>query len=377
GQRVIDTFFPITKGGTAAIPGGFGTGKTITQHQLAKWSDADVIIYVGCGERGNEIVDILESFPKLIDPNTGQSIMERTILIANTSNMPVSAREASIYTGVTMGEYYRDMGYNVALMADSTSRWAEALREISAGLEEMPAEGGYPSYLSARLAEFYERAGVVTTLGSRHRHGSLTLIGAVSPPGGDFTEPVSANTKRFTRTFWALDKALANARHYPAINWMISYSEYLIDTAKWWSKETDSKWLSYRNAAIELLQQEDELREIARLIGTEALPDSHQLILFTARLLRIAFLQQNALHPVDTYSSPKKQYYMLKIIMDFYTDAKKIIDMGVPVFKISNLPVVKEIMLMKESISNEQLQKLETLRTRVKEQLEGIELALR
>ena len=377
GQRVIDTFFPIAKGGTASIPGGFGTGKTITQQQLAKWSDADVIIYVGCGERGNEMVDILSSFPKLSDPKTGKPLMERTILIANTSNMPVSAREASIYTGVTIGEYYRDMGYHVALMADSTSRWAEALREISGRLEEMPAEEGFPSYLPTRLAEFYERAGVVKTLGSEGHVGSLSIIGAVSPPGGDFSEPVTSHTKRFTRAFWALDKELADARHYPAISWILSYSEYVEEVSEWWSVNVDKEWQSYRNEAVEILQHEDELREIVKLVGPEALPDSQRLILEAARMLRIAFLQQNALDPIDTYSTPQKQFKMLKIIIDFYHAVERIIEKGIPIFKITQLSVMPEIMRMKNEIPNDKIQMFDDLYQRVKDQLSNLEEALR
>ncbi len=377
GQRIIDTFFPIAKGGSASIPGGFGTGKTITQQQLAKWSDADVVIYVGCGERGNEMVDILSSFPELKDPKSGKPLMERTILIANTSNMPVSAREASIYTGVTIGEYYRDMGYHVALMADSTSRWAEALREISGRLEEMPAEEGFPSYLPTRLSEFYERAGIVETLSSGKRIGSLSIIGAVSPPGGDFSEPVTTHTKRFTRVFWALDKELADARHYPAINWILSYSEYVDEVSEWWSKNIDKEWRRYRNEAMKILQREDELKEIVKLVGPEALPDSQRLILEAARMLRIAFLQQNALDPIDTYSTPLKQFKMLKIIITFYEDARKIVEKGVPIFKITQLPIVTEIMRMKGEVPNDNPQLLDEYYLRVKESLSRLKESLR
>ena len=375
GQRVIDTFFPIAKGGSAAIPGGFGTGKTITQQQLAKWSDADVIIYVGCGERGNEIVDILSTFPELSDPRSGKPLMERTIIIANTSNMPVAAREASIYTGVTIGEYYRDMGYHVALMADSTSRWAEALREISGRLEEMPAEEGFPSYLPTRLGEFYERAGAVETLGGEI--GSLSIIGAVSPPGGDFSEPVTTHTKRFIRVFWALDKELADARHYPAINWILSYSEYVEEISEWWSKNVDKEWRRYRNEAMKILQREDELKEIVKLVGPEALPDSQRLILEAAKMLRIGFLQQNALDPIDTYSIPLKQFKMLKIIIDFYEGAKKVIERGVPIFKILQLPIVTEIMRMKSEIPNDKVQLLDEIDLRVKNSLAESEESMR
>jgi len=373
GQRIIDTFFPIAKGGTASIPGGFGTGKTVTQHQLAKWSDADIIVYIGCGERGNEMVDVLTSFPKLTDPRTGRPLMERTILIANTSNMPVSAREASIYTGITIGEYYRDMGYDVALMADSTSRWAEALREVSGRLEEMPAEEGFPSYLPTRLAEFYERAGAVETLGSEKRVGSLSVIGAVSPPGGDFSEPVTQHTKRFTRVFWALDKELADARHYPAINWMQSYSGYLDDLSEWWMKNISKEWRKYRDEAMRILQKEDELKEIVKLVGPEALPDRQRLILETARIIREAFLQQNALDPVDTYCPPVKQFKMLKIIVDFHKFAERIVNKGAPVFKVRTLPVLRDIMHMKTSIPNDKPELLDELYKKVQDQFSELE----
>ncbi len=377
GQRVIDTFFPIAKGGSASIPGGFGTGKTITQQQLAKWSDADLVIYVGCGERGNEMVDVLTSFPKLTDPTTGHPLMERTILIANTSNMPVSAREASIYTGITIAEYYRDMGYAVALMADSTSRWAEALREVSGRLEEMPAEEGFPSYLPSRLAEFYERTGVVESLGTEKRVGSICAIGAVSPPGGDFTEPVTQHTKRFTRVFWALDPELADARHYPAINWVQSYSGYISDLAGWWQDKVDKNWNSYREQAMRILQTEDELKNIVKLVGPEALPDKQRLILETARIIRTAFLQQNALDPVDTYCSPQKQFKMLKIILDFHSLAERVVNKGAPIFKITQLPITEEIMRMKTSVANDKANLLDDLETRMKHHFEMLEASLR
>lgn len=372
GQRIVDTFFPIAKGGTAAIPGGFGTGKTVMQHQLAKWSDADIIIYIGCGERGNEMVDVLTSFPKLNDPRTGRPLMERTILIANTSNMPVSAREASIYTGIMIGEYYRDMGYNVALMADSTSRWAEALREVSGRLEEMPAEEGYPSYLPTRLAEFYERTGIVKTLGSDERIGSICAIGAVSPPGGDFSEPVTQHTKRFTSTFWALDKDLADARHYPAINWIQSYSGSLNDLTEWWTTNINKEWRDYRDKAMRILQREDELKEIVKLVGPDALPDSQRLILETARILRNVFLQQNALDPIDTYCLPLKQFKILKIIIDFYNLAERIVNKGAPIFKITQLPVLPEIMRMRE-IPNEKVDLLDELSKKIQYQFSELE----
>ncbi len=377
GQRVIDTFFPIAKGGSASIPGGFGTGKTITQQQLAKWSDADLVIYVGCGERGNEMVDVLTSFPKLTDPTTGHPLMERTILIANTSNMPVSAREASIYTGITIAEYYRDMGYAVALMADSTSRWAEALREVSGRLEEMPAEEGFPSYLPSRLAEFYERTGVVEPLGAEKRVGSICAIGAVSPPGGDFSEPVTQHTKRFTRVFWALDPELADARHYPAINWVESYSGYISELAGWWHDKVDKDWDNYREKAMRILQAEDELKNIVKLVGPEALPDKQRLILETARIIRTAFLQQNALDPVDTYCSPQKQFKMLKIILDFNSLAERVVSKGAPIFKVTQLPITEEIMRMKTSVANDKVNLLDDLETRMNQHFESLEASLR
>lgn len=377
GQRVIDTFFPIAKGGSAAIPGPFGAGKTVTQQQLAKWSDANIVIYVGCGERGNEMVDVLDTFPKLLDPTTGHPLMERTILVANTSNMPVSAREASIYTGITLAEYYRDMGYAVALMADSTSRWAEALREVSGRLEEMPAEEGFPSYLPSRLAEFYERTGVVETLGADKRVGSICAIGAVSPPGGDFSEPVTQHTKRFTRVFWALDAELADARHYPSINWMASYSGYIAELAGWWHKQVDEKWNSYREEAMRILQAEDELKNIVKLVGPEALPDKQRLLLEIARVIRIAMLQQNALDPIDTYCSPQKQFKMLKIIVDFHHLAEKVVSKGAPMFKVTELPVMEEIMRMKNTIPNDKVTQLDELEKKMYDDFAKLESTLR
>ncbi|XHH09059.1 MAG: V-type ATP synthase subunit A [Candidatus Bathyarchaeia archaeon] len=377
GQRVIDTFFPLAKGGSAAIPGPFGAGKTVTQQQLAKWSDANIIIYVGCGERGNEMVDVLDSFPKLTDPTTGHPLMERTILIANTSNMPVSAREASIYTGITLAEYYRDMGYAVALMADSTSRWAEALRELSGRLEEMPAEEGFPSYLPSRLAEFYERTGVVEVLGSDKRVGSICAVGAVSPPGGDFSEPVTQHTKRFTRVFWALDAELADARHYPSINWMNSYSGYIGELAEWWHNTVDKEWANYRDEAMRILQAEDELKNIVKLVGPEALPDKQRLILETARIIRIAILQQNALDPVDTYCSPQKQFKMLKIVVDFHHLADGVVSKGLPISKITSLPVTEEILRIKTCIPNDKLSMFEDLEKRIHESFLMLETNLR
>ncbi len=377
GQRVIDTFFPVAKGGSAAIPGPFGSGKTVTQQQLAKWSDANIIIYVGCGERGNEMVDVLDSFPKLIDPTTGHPLMERTVLVANTSNMPVSAREASIYTGITLAEYFRDMGYAVALMADSTSRWAEALREVSGRLEEMPAEEGFPSYLPSRLAEFYERTGVVEVLGSGKRVGSICAIGAVSPPGGDFSEPVTQHTKRFTRVFWALDAELAAARHYPSINWMASYSGYIQDLAGWWHKEVDKNWNSYREEAMRILQAEDDLKNIVKLVGPEALPDKQRLILETARIIRIAFLQQNALDPIDTYSTPQKQFKMLKIIVDYHRLADNVVGKGAPISKVTEMPITEEILRMKTSIPNDKIELIDDLEKRMYESFAILEATLR
>lgn len=350
GQRVIDTLFPIAKGGAAAIPGGFGTGKTMTQHQLAKWCDADIIIYVGCGERGNEMSQVLEEFSELIDPKSQRPMTDRTVLIANTSNMPVAAREASIYTGITLAEYYRDMGYHVAMMADSTSRWAEALREISGRLEEMPAEEGFPAYLPSRLAEFYERAGRVTSLcGSE---GSVTLIGAVSPQGSDFSEPVTQNTKRFTRCFWALDKSLAYARHYPAINWIDSYSEYFNDLDPWFEENQGKDFVKYRTKIAALLQEENQLMEIVKLIGSDVLPDDQKLVIETARVIRVGFLQQNAFHADDTYVPLEKQKLMMKTILHMHKKSKKIISAEIPISKILNLGLFDKLTKMKYDIPN-------------------------
>jgi V/A-type H+-transporting ATPase subunit A len=329
GQRVIDTFFPIAKGGTAAIPGGFGTGKTVALHQLAKWSDAKVIIYVGCGERGNEMTDVLREFPELEDPASGEPLMNRTVLIANTSNMPVAARDASVYTGITIAEYYRDMGYDVALMADSTSRLAEAMREISGRLEEMPGEEGYPAYLASRLAEFYERAGRVKLLGSKDKEGSVSVMGAVSPPGGDFSEPVAQNTLRIVKVFWALDSDLADRRHFPSINWLKSYSLYINEIQSWWNKEIASDWLKLRNKAMALLQKESELQEIVKLVGPDALPPRERAFLESARMIREDFLQQSAFHEVDTYCSSKKQYKILKIILKVSDEFQNAIEKNV------------------------------------------------
>ncbi|MFW3145355.1 MAG: ATP synthase subunit A [Thermoplasmatota archaeon] len=331
GQRILDTFFPIAKGGTAAIPGGFGTGKTVTQHQLAKWSDADVIVYIGCGERGNEMTDVLREFPRLEDPRTKEPLMSRTVLIANTSNMPVAAREASVYTGITIAEYFRDMGYDVALMADSTSRWAEALREISGRLEEMPGEEGYPAYLSSRLANFYERSGSVTCLTAKERTGSISVIGAVSPPGGDFSEPVTQNTLRIVKVFWALDSNLADKRHFPSINWLKSYSLYMDKVEHWWRSNISSDWMDMRSKAMALLQQEAELQEIIQLVGPDALPPSQQVTLETTRMLREDFLQQNAFHDVDSFCPESKQVGMLRIILLFNDLAQSAVGRGASV----------------------------------------------
>lgn len=351
GQRVIDTLMPIAKGGTAAIPGGFGTGKTMTQHQLAKWCDADIIVYVGCGERGNEMTQVLDEFGELIDPRTGRKLTDRTVLIANTSNMPVAAREASIYTGITLAEYYRDMGYDVAMMADSTSRWAEALREISGRLEEMPAEEGFPAYLPSRLAAFYERAGRVVSLGGGE--GSVTVIGAVSPQGSDFSEPVTQNTKRFTRVFWALDKSLAYARHYPAINWTDSYSEYDGDLADYYNNNVNLSFMEYRRQLLSLLHEESKLMEIVKLIGADVLPDDQRLVIDVARVIRVGFLQQNAYHKDDTYVPLSKQFLMMKTILHLYEKGKSLVATGKPVAGISKSGILEKLIKMKYDIPND------------------------
>lgn len=361
GQRVIDTFFPLVKGGTAAIPGGFGTGKTVTLHQIAAWANAQVVLHVGCGERGNEMTEVLIKFPKLKDPSTGRSLMERTILVANTSNMPVAAREASIYTGVTMAEYYRDMGYDVVLVADSTSRWAESLREISGRLEEMPAEEGYPSYLASRLAEFYERAGRMKSLGSPDRTGSVTLIGAVSPSGADFTEPVTTHTARFIKTFWGLDTKLAYSRHYPSINWITSYTGYADDVEEWWAKNVDKNWRQLRAEGFEILQREDVLKEIVRLLGPEALPDEEKIILDVARMIKEGFLQQSAFDDIDTYCSPKKQVKQLHILIEFYHLSQSALKTGVPLEDIRAMSVITDIIRSKYEISNKDITKFDDL----------------
>ncbi len=353
GQRVIDTLFPISKGGSAAIPGGFGTGKTMTQHQLAKWCDADIIVYVGCGERGNEMSQVLEEFSGLIDPKSGRPLTDRTVLIANTSNMPVAAREASIYTGITLAEYYRDMGYHVAIMADSTSRWAEALREISGRLEEMPAEEGFPAYLPSRLSEFYERAGMVTNL--LGIDGSVTIIGAVSPQGSDFSEPVTQNTKRFTRCFWALDKSLAYARHYPAINWTTSYSEYFTDLDPWYEAHLGGDFIKYRGRINSLLQEENQLMEIVKLIGADVLPDDQKLVIEIARIIRVGFLQQNAFHAEDTYVPLEKQKRMMEVILYLYDSCRQIVAASIPLSAIFEYGLFDKLVKMKYNIPNNAL----------------------
>ena len=351
GQRILDTLFPIAKGGTAAVPGGFGTGKTMTQHQIAKWSDADIIIYIGCGERGNEMTQVLEDFSKLIDPKSGNLMMDRTTLIANTSNMPVAAREASIYTGVTLAEYYRDMGYDVAIMADSTSRWAEALRELSGRLEEMPAEEGFPAYLASKLSAFYERAGMMQNLNGTE--GSVSIIGAVSPQGGDFSEPVTQNTKRFVRCFWGLDKSLAYARHFPAIHWLTSYSEYLNDLAPWYQTHVNKNFIDLRNQIMALLNTESSLMEIVKLIGSDVLPDDQKLILEIARVIRLGFLQQNAFHADDTCVPLEKQYKMMEIILYLYKKAKALVTMGMPMSVLKEDNIFEKIIAIKYDVPND------------------------
>ena len=351
GQRILDTLFPLAKGGTAAIPGGFGTGKTMTQHQIAKWSDADIIIYIGCGERGNEMTQVLEEFSELIDPKSGNPLMDRTTLIANTSNMPVAAREASLYSGLTLAEYYRDMGYDVAIMADSTSRWAEALRELSGRLEEMPAEEDFPAYLASRLSAFYERAGVVQNLNGTE--GSVSIIGAVSPQGGDFSEPVTQNTKRFVRCFWGLDKSLAYARHYPAIQWMTSYSEYLNDLAPWYTDHVDKRFIDYRNQLMYLLNQENSLMEIVKLIGGDVLPDDQKLILEIAKVIRVGFLQQNAFHKDDTCVPMEKQFAMMDVILYLYRKSRSLVSMGMPMSVLKEDKMFEKVIAMKYDIPND------------------------
>lgn len=370
GQRVIDVFFPLSKGGTAAIPGGFGTGKTMTQHAIAKWCDADLIVYIGCGERGNEMTEVLTEFPELVDPRTGRSIMERTILIANTSNMPVAAREVSLYSGITLAEYYRDMGLHVAIMADSTSRWAEALRELSGRMEEMPAEEGFPAYLPTRLASFYERAGRVISL--EGEEGSVSVIGAVSPPGGDFSEPVTQHTKRFIRCFWALDRDLANARHYPAIGWINSYSEYAAEVREWWEKH-NPVWWTVRTEALELLKREDRLQSIVRLIGPDSLASSDQLVLKVSDMIKNGFLQQNAFDDVDMYCSSEKQIMIIQLIMDFYKRALALVKSGCPLVKINSMAAADEIVRIKMVVPNDRLEQIAEIRGRMNSQFAELE----
>ena len=370
GQRILDTLFPLAKGGTAAIPGGFGTGKTMTQHQIAKWSDANIIIYIGCGERGNEMTQVLEEFSELIDPKTGNPLMDRTTLIANTSNMPVAAREASLYSGLTLAEYYRDMGYHVAIMADSTSRWAEALRELSGRLEEMPAEEGFPAYLASKLSAFYERAGMMQNLNGTE--GSVTIIGAVSPQGGDFSEPVTQNTKRFVRCFWGLDKNLAYARHFPAISWLTSYSEYLNDLGSWYTENVDKKFVDYRNQIVYLLSQESSLMEIVKLIGGDVLPDDQKLILEIAKVIRVGFLQQNAFHKDDTCVPMEKQFKMMEIILYLYRKSRSLISMGMPMSVLKEDPIFDQVIAIKYDVPNDNLALLDEYKTKIDTFYEGV-----
>ena len=371
GQRVIDSIFPIAKGGTGMIPGGFGTGKTMLQHQFAKWSNADIIVYIGCGERGNEMTDVLEEFPRLIDKRTGMPMIERTVLIANTSNMPVAAREASIYTGITIAEYYRDMGFDVAIMADSTSRWAEALREISGRLEEMPAEQGFPSYLPSRLSEFYGRAGLVKSYSGKM--GSVTIIGAVSPQGSDFSEPVTQNTKRFVHTFWGLDRDLAYSRHYPAVNWNISYSEYLDNLQNWYEENVDVDFLECRQKIVSILEEENELLEIARVVGQDVLSDSKRLVLEVAKAIRVGFLQQNAMSDIDSQVPLIKQYKMMQTIILLYERALKLIEKRIPLSEIKKLGFFEEYVKLKMNVANDDLGKFSELNSRIKNRLKRLE----
>lgn len=371
GQRVIDTLFPVARGGTVAIPGGFGTGKTMTQQAVAKWCDADIIVYIGCGERGNEMTDVLTAFPELVDPRTGKSLMERTVLIANTSNMPVSAREASIYTGATIAEYFRDQGFHVAILADSTSRWAEALRELSGRMEEMPAEEGFPAYLPTRIAEFYERAGYVET--EAGSIGSVSIIGAVSPPGGDFSEPVTQHTKRFVRCFWALDRGLANARHYPSISWLDSYSEYLPEISGWWEQNISIEWIKDRREIMDLLLREVKLQQVVKLVGPDALPDSQRFILDVCKLFKEAFLQQNAFDDIDRYSTIEKQVRMLHIILTYWRRGSAAIKRGVTLVKLKKLKVYQDILKMKFSVPNDDLSALSKIEGRLERSMDQLE----
>lgn len=370
GQRIIDTLFPVAKGGAAAVPGGFGTGKTMTQHQLAKWCDADIIVYIGCGERGNEMSQVVDEFSKLIDPKSNKPMTERTVLIANTSNMPVAAREASIYTGITLAEYYRDMGYDVAIMADSTSRWAEALREISGRLEEMPAEEGFPPYLPSRLAAFYERAGRVNTLSNSQ--GSVTIIGAVSPQGSDFSEPVTQNTKRFVRCFWALDKSLAYARHYPAINWINSYSEYFGDLDPWYSKNVGDSFIRYRKKIAFILSQEEKLMEIVKLVGADVLPDDQKLIIEIAKVIRVGFLQQNAFHKDDTFVPLEKQKKMMKMILHLNKRARRMIMASIPISKMIDTGIFDKLTRIKYDVPNDRLEILDDYKRQIDDVLDKL-----
>ena len=374
GQRVIDTFFPIAKGGTGSIPGAFGTGKTVTLHQIAKWADSQVVVYIGCGERGNEMTEVLVEFPHLKDPRSGKPLMDRTVLVANTSNMPVAAREASIYTGVTIAEYYRDMGKDVVLVADSTSRWAESLREMSGRLEEMPAEEGYPSYLASRLAEFYERAGRVKAIGSPDRNGSVTLIGAVSPSGGDFTEPVTTHTMRFIKTFWALDANLAYSRHYPSINWMNSYSGYTDDVSTWWHENINESWSKIRQEMYNILQKEDSLKEIVKLLGPEALPDEEKLVLEVARMIKIGFLQQNSFDEIDTYCSPEKQFRLMNMLLSFYHKGQDALKNGAELQDIRALGVVSSMIKARMTIPDSSLDELDKLNADIDKQFGTLKL---
>lgn len=370
GQRILDTFFPLLKGGKAAVPGPFGAGKTMVQQQIARWANADIVLYVGCGERGNELVDILESFPKLKDPYSGRSLMERTFLVANTSNMPVVAREASIYVGVTMAEYYRDQGFDVVMVADSTSRWAEALREVAGRLGQMPVEEGYPAYLSSRLAAFYERAGAVTTLAGDT--GSVSLIGAVSPPGGDFSEPVTSHTKEIIRTFWALSKTLADARHYPSVSWLDSFSDYQHRAAKWWAKNVDEKWAQRREQALALLARADELERIVNLVGPEALSSSQRWVLESTSLIKEAVLQQSALDPVDSYCSPIKQFKLLDLVLLLHDEGRQLIKLGVPVEQLQQLKAIGQLKRLKSTYTSEQIEELMAFRDQVCSELDAI-----
>ena len=369
GQRIVDTLFPIGKGGAAAIPGGFGTGKTIMQHQLAKWSDAEIILFIGCGERGNEMTEVLREFPELKDPRSGRPLMERTILIANTSNMPVAAREVSIYTGITLAEYYRDQGFHVAVFADSTSRWAEALRELAARLEEMPAEEGFPATLPTRLAQFYERGGAVTTLAGER--ASVSIVGAVSPPGGDFSEPVTQHTRRFIRCFWALDTELANARHYPSIHWLHSYSEYTEDVGAWWEKQAPD-WNELRTEVITLLQREDRLQQIVRLVGPDVLPESQRLILFVAEIVKDGFLAQSAFDEIDAYCAPARQVALLRMILTLYRKGRDLIEAGVPSAQVRALPCVPQLLRAKAAFGNDALDRLAELERRMQDELAAL-----